>query len=35
LIAGAVLSAMGVAWLGVRAARPSATSRGAFLQVTF
>ena len=35
LIAGAVISAMGLAWLGVRAARPSATSRGAFLQVTF
>jgi tetratricopeptide (TPR) repeat protein len=35
LIAGAVVSAMGLAWLGVRAARPSATSRGAFLQVTF
>jgi tetratricopeptide (TPR) repeat protein len=35
LIAGAVISAMGLAWLGVRAARPSATSRGGFLQVTF
>ena len=35
LIAGAVISAMGLAWLGVRAARPAATSRGAFLQVTF
>lgn len=36
LIAGAVVSAMGLAWLGVRAARsPSTTARGAFLQVTF
>jgi tetratricopeptide (TPR) repeat protein len=35
LIAGAVIAAMGVAWLGVRAARPSVTSRGPFLQVTF
>lgn len=35
LIAGAVISAMGLAWLGVRAARPSTTSRGGFLQVTF
>jgi tetratricopeptide (TPR) repeat protein len=35
LIAGAVVTAMGLAWLGVRAAQPKATSRGAFLQVTF
>lgn len=35
LIAGAVVAAMGIAWLGVRVAQPRATSRGAFLQVTF
>lgn len=38
LIAGAVISAMGLAWLGVRAAqspKSTATSRGALLRVTF
>jgi hypothetical protein len=35
LIAGAIISAIGLAWLGVRAARPSTTSRRTFLQVTF
>jgi tetratricopeptide (TPR) repeat protein len=35
LIAGTIISAMGLAWLGVRAARPTPTSRGPLLQVTF
>lgn len=35
LIAGGVIAAMGLAWLGIRAARPSLTSSRAFLQVTF
>lgn len=35
LIAGGVIAAMGLAWLGVRAARPSVTSSRAFFQVTF
>lgn len=35
LIAGGVIAAMGLAWLGIRAARPSVTSSRAFLQVTF
>jgi len=35
LIAGAVVAAMGIAWLGIRAATPRATSRGFVLGVTF
>lgn len=35
LIAGAVISAVGLAWLGIRAVRPTSTSRGHVFQVTF
>jgi hypothetical protein len=35
LVAGAVVAAMGLAWIGIRVAQPRATSRGFVLGVRF